>query len=97
MKYNSLYEKQFGFLKQKSISDAILKFADFCYSAIDNQEIALSVFLDFSKSFYTIDHNILIEKLELYGIRGHMNNWFRFYLTNRKQYVEITEHKSPES
>ena len=97
MKYNILYENQFGFQKHKSTSDAILKFTDFCYSAINNQEVTLSVFLDFSKAFDTIDHDILLKKLELYGIRGHMNSWFKSYLSNRRQYVEINEFRSPES
>ena len=85
MKYTKLYENQFGFQKYKYTSDAFLKFTDFCYSAINNKEVTLSVFLDFSNAFDTI------------GIRGHMNSWFESYLSNCKQYVEVNECRSPES
>ena len=63
LKYNILYENQLGFQKYKSTSDAILKFTNFCYTAINNQEITLSIFLDFSKAFDTIDHEILLKKI----------------------------------
>ena len=97
VKYNILYENQFGFQQYKSTSDATLKFTDFCSSAINNQEVTLFVFLNFSKAFDTIVHHILLKKLELYGIRGHMNSWFKSYLSNRKEYFEINECRSPDS
>ena len=96
-KFNLFYGDQFGFLKHKSTCDAILKFTDKCYTTLNDREIMLSVFLDFSKAFDTIDHSILIKKLELYGIRGNVNNWFKSYLTNRKQYVLINNSTSNES
>ena len=53
------------------------------------------VFLDFSKAFDTVNHMILLSKLDAYGIRGIPLKWFQSYLSNRKQYVELDGVKSP--
>ena len=94
-KYEVFYENQYGFLKNKSTTDAILRFVDQCYSNFDNKTHLISIFLDFSKAFDTVDHEILFKKLECYGIRGHVLNWIRSYLSDRFQYVEISGIKSP--
>ena len=56
--------------------------------------VTLSVFLDLSEAFDTINHDILLKKLILYGIRGVPNSWFANYLYNRKQFTEINNCKS---
>ena len=56
-------------------------------NAINRKRHAIGVFLDLSKAFDTIDHNILLSKMSKYGIRGTANSWFANYLTNRKQYT----------
>ena len=61
---------------------------------IDKGNISVGVFVDFQKAFDTVNHSILIEKLDYYGIRGSMNDWFRSYLQNRLQYVSVLGFKS---
>ena len=57
--------------------------------------ITLSVFIDLSKAFDTISHNILLSKLDNLGIRGVANAWFKSYLSERKQYMEFHNITSP--
>ena len=57
--------------------------------AIENKQFSLGTFLDLSKAFDSISHEILLRKLPIYGIRGTGLNWFKSYLTNRLQYVDI--------
>ena len=54
--------------------------------SIDSGDIVLGIFLDFSKAFGTVNHKILINKMYKYGVRGTAIEWFKSYLTNRKQY-----------
>ena len=55
----------------------------------------MGVFLDLSQAFDTTNHDVLLYKLCHYGIRGISNKWFSSYLSNRKQYIEMNECKSP--
>ena len=61
---------------------------------MDNNDVPIGIFLDLSKAFDTIDHNILLQKLEHYGIEGIPLQLFKNYLTNRKQYVKFYDIKS---
>ena len=63
-------------------------------NSIENGDNVIGVYLDFSKAFDTVDHNILLNKLNHYGIRGAALNWFQSYLLNRKQFVTYTGSKS---
>ena len=84
-----LYKHQYGFIEDRSTELAVLEFLDRIYSHLDAGNIPISIFLDLSKAFDTIDHNILCSKLTHYGISGTELNWFRSYLTDRTQYVFI--------
>ena len=91
---NVIYEKQFGFRPKHSTNHALINIVDTISNAIDSGKLAAGVFVDFQKAFDTVDHNILISKLEHYGIRGKFNDWFKSYLTNRKQCVSILGYES---
>ena len=82
-----LYEFQFGFRQNHSTYMALITSVDKIISALNNGDFVIGIFLDFSKAFDTIDHNILLEKLENYGIRGVAHKWFHNYLYDRYQYV----------
>ena len=64
--------------------------------ALENGEIAVGVFLDFSKAFDTVNHEILLSKLDHYGIRNNALSWLKSYLTNRRQFVSYNGYKSEE-
>jgi hypothetical protein len=87
IKENILYDKQFGFRKKHSTEIALLLLMDRISDALENGEFVLGVFLDFSKAFDTVNHTILLEKLDHYGVRGISNEWVRSYLHNRRQFV----------
>ena len=89
-----LYEYQFGFQKGKSTHLAIMMLVDKITEALDQGESVVGVFLDFSKAFDTVDHNILLQKMNRYGICGVELQWIEDYLSNRMQYVTYNNHKS---
>ena len=62
--------------------------------AIESKEKTSCIFLDFAKAFDTVNHEILLSKLEHYGIRGILLIWFKSYLSNRKQAVKIGKYIS---
>ena len=78
-----LYENQYGFHANHSCEHAIGQVVGTIVKALENKQYAASILLDLSKAFDTIKHNILLKKLELYGIRGSALAWFESYLTNR--------------
>ena len=84
-----IYEDQFGFQKRKSTTLAILDLYTKILKSFKNKEYACRVFLDFAKAFDTVDHQILLRKLEHYGIRGVTNKWFASYLDKRYQIVKV--------
>ena len=89
-----MFETQYGFRKGRNTTHAILDFIKTIEEAIESNQYAIGIFCDLSKAFDTLDHEILLKKLDHYGIRGLANSWFRSYLENRRQYVELNNKKS---
>ena len=86
-----LYEKQFDFQRNNSTEHAILQLTQDITSSFEKGEYTLEVFINLSKAFDTVDHQILIKKLQYYGIDGTALEWFKSYLSNRKQYISTQE------
>ena len=85
--YQCIYSLQFGFRKKHSTNHALIDITETIRQALDNKKFACVFLLTFKKPFDTVKHDILIDKLEHYGIRGTANNWFASYLKNRSQFV----------
>ena len=81
------FSSQYGFRSKHSTELAVLEVIDRVILQLDKKEVPINIFLDLSKAFDTLNHDILLRKLEYYGIKGIANNVFRNYLTNRQQYV----------
>lgn len=69
-KHNLLTPHQYGFRKNKSVELALLEQKEYILTEFENRAIVVGIFVDFSKAFDLVDHNILLEKLQNYGIRG---------------------------
>ena len=93
-KYDILINEQFGFRKSHSTSHGVLNLTNYVTNELDNGNFCLGILMDLSKAFDTIDHVILLDKLSCYGVRGIALNWFRSYLTSRKQCVVVDGVKS---
>ena len=106
-KHNLLYEKQFDFRSNNSTLHAVLSIIDKIQNGIEDGNYSCGIFLDLSsyslfiiyKRLLSMFQNfrfsqILLQKLEYYGIRGMANDWFKSYLDNRKQFVSMGGVKS---
>ena len=87
--FKCIYERQFGFREKHSTNHALISITERIREALDKNNFACGIFVDLQKAFDTVNHDILLKKLEHYGIRGISNDWFRSYLYNRKQVVSI--------
>lgn len=89
-----IHEYQLGFLKNKGTKDAFAYTTDFIYGEINKGNCVLTTFLDFQKAFDLVPHDILLNKLHNFGIRGKALELLSSYLSNRTQYVIINNVKS---
>ena len=93
---NILSDSQYGFVKGKGTADELNKITDIIYSHLDKSKSLIISFLDLAKAFDTVNHKILIGKLERYGIRGKILELMNSYLSNRKQIVKLYDKRSTE-
>ena len=85
--HDILFKNQFGFRKNNSTTFALIQITEKIKESIDNKKFGCGIFIDLRKAFDTVNHEILLKKLEHYGIRGTALDWFKSYLFNRKQFV----------
>ena len=83
---NILFKNQFGFRKNNSTIFALLQITEKIRETIDKGKFGCGIFIDLRKAFSAVNHKILLQKFDHYGIRGSSLSWFESYLDNRKQY-----------
>ena len=95
VKFNLISSKQFGFRSKHSCNHAIISLTEHVKKLLDEGHIVCGVFIDLEKAFDTVHHHeILCDKLNAYGLRGKINDLFKSYLSNRKQFVSLNGFES---
>ena len=90
----ALFCMQFGFRTGHSTDHALISLTGTIKSSLDKNRFGCDIFIDLQKAFDTVNHGILLKKLENYGIRGTALNWFQSYLSNRQQFVSVNGRSS---
>ena len=88
-KHNIIHTSQFDFQKNKSTLHSLIEITENIRSCIENKNYGCGVFIDLKKAFDTVNHSILLKKLEHYGVRGAMLSWFSSYLNDRYQQASL--------
>ena len=88
------YNGQYGFIHKHSTQLAALELIDRVTQELDRGNTPINIFIDLSKAFDTLDHGILLSKLQYYGINGTALKLLTSYLSNRQQFVQIEDNKS---
>ena len=91
---NVLYDKQFGFRNKDSSNHAPIEITEKIREALDKKQFVCDIFIDLQKAFHSVNHDILLDKLNYYGIKGIPNMWFETLLKERYQYATIKEYSS---
>ena len=90
----SLHDMQYGFRSGRSCEHALLTAQNCILNSLNKKQISLLLLIDFSKAFDMVEHDVLLKKLECYGIRGVALQWFKSYLSDREQFVNVNNSKS---
>ena len=77
--------------KKHNTTDAFTKFILDTVTSLDNKNLTIALYVDLSRAFDTLNHDILLQKLEFYGVRGVALDWFRSYISDRKHYVHYSD------
>ena len=91
---SQLHHLQFGFLKGKSTTSQLLRILHDINKSLENRSQVDSVYLDFAKAFDKVSHNLLLVKLQRFGIRADLLLWFKDYLSGRYQRVTVLDETS---
>ena len=94
LEHNILYQNQFGFRKNNSTVFALAQITEMIEVSIDNRKFGCGIFVDLRKAFDTVNHEILLNKLEHYGVRESILKWFQSYLFDCKQFVSFNGESS---
>lgn len=89
--HNIIYEYQFGFRPQHSTTLSLIEIVDYIRNNLDKGNYVLGIFMDLSKAFDMVNHKILLDKMEHYGVRGIALKWFQSYLSGRSQYTHVND------
>ena len=92
--FKIVYPLQFGFREKCSSNHALISITESIRQSIDNNEFGCGIFIDLKKAFDTVNHTILLTKLNHYGIRGVVLDWFKSYLSQREKFVNVNGHYS---
>ncbi|MEO2220738.1 MAG: reverse transcriptase family protein, partial [Nitrosopumilus sp.] len=92
--HNILYQNQFGFRSNNSTVYALAQITEMIKESIDSGKYGCGIFIDLKKAFDTVNHDILLLKLEHYGIREELLEWFKSYLSGRRQFVSFNGQSS---
>ena len=90
-KYNILSLNQYGFQKNVSMDDAVFALLNEALTALNNKSKVKGIFCDTEKAFDCVNHDILLQKMEIYGITGPTKKLYTEYLKGRCQCVNIKD------